>query len=206
MDLLDDAEPALTKAASLRPNDPSYQYALAAAKVGKRQFEAAQGLLEGLIKARASDPQIQYAMGSVLYLEGHLAEASTHLRESVRLLPNQLAPYYYLALVARDQGKDAEAIGMLEDLLQRYLNHASSCEALGSLLMSAQRYPEAEISLTRAVQLNPKSVRANYQLGLLLSRMGKKDEADKRLEVAKSLRQEDEANSHLQLRLLDPDQ
>ena len=33
-----------------------------------------------------------------------------------------------------------------------------------------------------------------------------KDEADKRLEVAKSLRQEDEANSRLQLRLLDPDQ
>lgn len=206
MDLLDDAEPALTKAASLRPDDPSYQYALAAAKVGKRQFQAAEALLDNLIKVKASDPQIQYAMGSVLYLEGHLAEASTHLRESVRLLPNQLAPYYYLALVARDQGKDAEAIGMLEDLLHRYPDHASSCEVLGSLLMSAQRYPEAEVSLERAVQLNPKSVKANYQLGLLLSRMGKKDEADKRLEVAKSLRQEDEANSRLQLRLLDPDQ
>jgi len=101
---------------------------------------------------------------------------------------------------------DADAIGMLEDFLQRYSDHASSFAALGRLLMSAQRYPEAEISLERAVQLNPKSVKANYQLGLLLSRMGKKDEADKRLEVAKSLRQEDEANSHLQLRLLDPDQ
>ena len=140
------------------------------------------------------------------YLEGHLPEASTHLQESVRLLPDQLAPYYYLALVARDQGKDAEAISMLQDLLHRYPDHASSCEVLGSLLMSAQRYPEAEISLERAVQLNPKSVKANYQLGLLLSRMGKKDEADKRLEVAKSLRQEDESNSRLQLRLLDPDQ
>ena len=42
MDLLDDAEPALTKAASLKPADPAYQYTLAAAKVGKRQFDAAQ--------------------------------------------------------------------------------------------------------------------------------------------------------------------
>jgi tetratricopeptide (TPR) repeat protein len=206
MDLLDDAEPALTKAASLRPDNPSYQYALAAAKVGKRQFQTAEDLLDNLIKVKPSDPQIQYAMGSVLYLEGHLAEASTHLRESVRLLPEQVAPYYYLALIARDQGKDAEAISMLEDLLHRYPDHASSCEVLGSLLMSAQRYPEAEVSLERAVQLNPKSVKANYQLGLLLSRMGKKDEADKRLEVAKSLRQEDEASSRLQLRLLDPNQ
>ena len=31
-------------------------------------------------------------------------------------------------------------------------------------------------------------MKANYQLGLLLTRMGKKDEADKRLEIAKSLR------------------
>jgi len=72
--------------------------------------------------------------------------------------------------------------------------------------MSAHRYPEAESSLEKAVLLNPKSVKANYQLGLLLTRMGKKDEAEKRLEIAKSLRQEDEATSRLQLRLLDPDQ
>ena len=70
--------------------------------------------------------------------------------------------------------------------------------------MSAHRYPEAETSLEKAIRLNPKSVKANYQLGLLLARMGKKDEADKQLEVAKSLRKEDEASSRLQLRLLDP--
>jgi Flp pilus assembly protein TadD len=94
---------------------------------------------------------------------------------------------------------------MLEELLQRYPDHASSCEALGSLLMSAHRYPEAESKLEKAVRLNPKSVKANYQLGLLLSRMGRKDEANKQLELAKSLRQEDEASSRLQLRLLDAD-
>jgi hypothetical protein len=40
---------------------------------------------------------------------------------------------------------------------------------------------------------------------LLLARMGKKNEADKWLKVAESLRK-DEATSRLQLRLLDPDQ
>jgi Flp pilus assembly protein TadD len=72
--------------------------------------------------------------------------------------------------------------------------------------MNAHRYPEAESSLEKAIRLNPKSVKANYQLGLLLARMGKKAEADKQLEMAKSLRTEDEATSRLQLRLLDPDQ
>jgi chemotaxis protein methyltransferase CheR len=120
------------------------------------------------------------------------------------LQPEQLASHYYLALVARDQGHDAEAIAILEELVQRY-DHGPSCEALSGLHMSARRYTEAERSLRKAVQLTPKSVKANYQLGLLLARMGRKEEADKQLELAKSLRKEDEATSRLQLRLLEPD-
>jgi tetratricopeptide (TPR) repeat protein len=117
----------------------------------------------------------------------------------------QLASPYYLALVARDEGRDTEAIERLEELLRRHPDHASSCEALGGLLMNGRRYAEAERLLRRAVQLNPKSIKANYQLGLLLARTGRREEADKQLEMAKSLREEDDATSRLQLRLLDPE-
>jgi len=206
MDLLDDAESALTRAAELRPDDPVYLYTLASAKVGKKQYDAAQSIFEKLEQKQQHDSQIQYALASVLYLEGKVAEAATHFTESVRLQPHQLASYYYLALIARDQGNESEAIEKLEKLLQQYPEHAPSREALGELLMSARRYPEAENNLQKAVQLNPKSVKANYQLGLLLSRMGKKGEADKQLGFAKTLRTEDEANSRLQLRLLEPEQ
>jgi protein O-GlcNAc transferase len=204
MDLLEDAEPSLTKAASLRPENAAYQYTLASVKVGKRQFEAAEELLGNLVKKKPFDSQFQYALGSVLYLQGKLADAGTHLRESIRLQPNQLGSPYYLALVVRDRGNEAEAIQRLEELLQHYPDDAASCEALGGLLVSAHRYSEAERNLEKAIRLNPKSVKANYQLGLLLMRMGKKEEADKRLELAKSLRTEDESSSRLQLRLLDP--
>jgi tetratricopeptide (TPR) repeat protein len=205
MDLLEDAEPALTKAASLRPGELDYQYTLVVAKVGKRQYEAAQGLLEPLVEKKPQDAQLQYALGSVLYMQGHLAEAAARLEESIRLEPGQQASHYYLALVARDQGKDAEAIEMLEDLLRRHPDHAPSCEALGGLLMNGRHYADAERLLRKAIELNPKSVKANYQLGLLLARTGRREEADKQLEMAKSLREEDDATSRLQLRLLDPD-
>jgi tetratricopeptide (TPR) repeat protein len=206
MDLLEDAEPALVRAAGLRPGEPAYQYTLAVAKVGKKQYDAAQGLLEPLVKKRPRDAQLQYALGSVLYMQGHLAEADARLRESLRLDADQVASPYYLALVARDQGRDAEATERLEDLLRRYPDHAASCEALGGLLMNGGRYADAERLLRRAVELNPKSVKANYQLGLLLARTGRREEADRQLAMAKSLRQEDDATSRLQLRLLDPDQ
>jgi tetratricopeptide (TPR) repeat protein len=205
MDLLDDAEAALSVAASLRPGDPAYQYTLAVAKVGKRQYEAAQGLLEPLVQKKPDDAALQYALGSVLYMQGKLAEAAARLHESLRLEPGQLASSYYLALVDRDQGHDAEAIRALEELLRRHPDHASSCEALGGLLMNAARYEEAERLLRRAIELSPKSVKANYQLGLLLARTGRKEEADKQLAAAKSLRAEDDASSRLQLHLLDPE-
>ena len=205
MDLLEDAGPALLRAAEMKPRDPAYQYTLAVAKVGKKQYEAAQALLEPLVAQRPGDAQLQYALGSVLYMQGHLAEAGARLRESLRLDRNQVASPYYLALVARDLGREAEAIERLEGVLRRYPDHASSCEALGGLMMNAGRYDEAERLLRRAVELSPKSVKANYQLGLLLARTGRKEEADTQLALAKSLREEDDATSRLQLRLIEPE-
>jgi tetratricopeptide (TPR) repeat protein len=205
MDLLEDAEPPLLKAAGLRPGEATYQYTLVVAKVGKRQYEAAQALLEPLVEKQPGDAQLQYALGSVLYMQGHLEEAAVRLQESLRLEPGQVASHYYLALVARDQGRDAEAIERLEELLRRHPDHAPSCEALGGLLLADRRYPEAERLLRKAVALNPRSVKATYQLGLLLSRTGRKEEGDKQLELSKSLRQEDDKTSRLQLRLLDPE-
>ena len=70
-------------------------------------------------------------------------------------------------------------------------------------LNTSQRYDDAERYLREAVRLSPQSVKANYQLGLLLARMGRKGDADKQLALAKSLRQEDESNARLQLRLLE---
>lgn len=205
MDLLDDAEPALEQAARLRPGSVPHQYALAAAKVGKRQFEAAQQVLEPLVKARPDDPHLQYALGAIHYVQGHLDEAATHLDASARLLPDQIASYYYRALVARDLGQDADATARLERFLQRHPDHPGALEALGGLLVSAGRLPEAETVLRKAVQLAPQSVRANYQLGLLLARLGRKDESERQLAHSKTLREEDAKTSRLQMRLLDPD-
>ena len=204
MDLLEDADLALAKAATAKPGDIQYQYTLAAVKVGRRQYDEARSLLEPLLEAHPRDAHLQYAMGTVLYTQGHLQEAGERLRESIRLQPDQLPSYYYLALVARDQGSQDEAMAMLETLLARHPDHAGANEVLG-MLLSARRPEDAERHLRTAVQLNPTSVKANYQLGLLLARLGKKEEADRRLAHAKTLRQEDEASSRLQLRLLEPE-
>ena len=206
MDLLEDGAPALARAVALKPDEPLFTYALASARVGKKQFASGEALLAKLLAKRPRDPHLQYALGAVLYLESKLGEAAAHLRESVRLEPLQTASYYYLGLVARDQGDAPQAIRLFADVLSKHPDHALSYEALGILLFNDRRYQEAKVNLDKAVELNPKSVKANYQLGLLLSRLGDKEAAAQKFDLAKSLRQEDEATSRLQLRLLDPEQ
>ena len=89
-------------------------------------------------------------------LQGQLADAAAHLRESLKVQPEQLGSRYYLALVARDQGNDADAIQMLQALVIRYPDHAPSSEALGGLLMNGQRYSEAETEMRKACGWNPR--------------------------------------------------
>jgi len=43
-------------------------------KVGKKQFDGAQVLLEALLRQKQDNPQLQYALGSVLYLQGKFDE------------------------------------------------------------------------------------------------------------------------------------
>ena len=206
MDLLDDAEPALVKAAALKPDDRTYQYTLAAAKVGKKQFEAAQHLVEPLVEKQPADPQLQYALGSILYLEGHLTEAAAHLRESLRsaaraaglaVLPRPRRPGpgerdrgdrhsgEAAATLSRSRRVERSA-GRIADDAQRYAKPSGNCGTPSGSIRSWSR--------------------RTISSGLLLARTGRKEEADRQLALAKSLREEDEATSRLQLRLLDPGQ
>ena len=175
--------------------------------MGKRQYEAAQALLEPLVEKRPDDAQLQYALGSVLYIQGHLAEAEARLRESLRLEPDQLASPYYLALVARDQGRDAEAIERLEELLQALSGSRAVVRGSGRTADERQRYEEAETQPAQGRRAQSRSrSRPTTSSACSWRASGRKEEADKQLAQAKSLREEDEATSRLQLRLLDPDQ
>jgi len=84
-------------------------------------------------------------MGSVCIWKAIWRSVDASPRECC-LLPDQLAPTITVWLPETREGYRPWHAGGPASPLP---DHASSCEVLGSLLMSAQRYSEAEISLEK---------------------------------------------------------
>jgi tetratricopeptide (TPR) repeat protein len=204
LDLNDDAISALQQAVRLQPNNDSYSYVLASAKVSRKQYEAAGKLFQGLLAKHPDDSVLNYAMGSLLFLEVRLDEAAEYLHRSVELQPDQAAAYYYLGLIAEGKGENDQAITILRDVLRRAPDYDSAYEALGRILLKEQKYPEAQQALERAVLLNPSSVTAHYQLGILFGRTGKQNDANRQFEIVHQLNVEEEKRAGMLLHILTP--
>lgn len=203
LDLIEDAAKALERALELKPGHKPSRYWLGTARGAARQYDAALALYQGILDQDPNDSQMQYAVGSVYYLKVAFDDAIRHLTESCRLNPHQLLSPYYLAMIAQKQGRNQEATRMFEEILESHPDHALSYEGLAISQFKRRQYEEARGNFQTAIKLNPRSARANYQLGQLLVRMGLREQARQQLAIAKDLREEEE-KAQLVKTLLNP--
>ena len=203
--LLDDALPALSKAVELRPDNDAYVYTLGSANVGKQHLADALQLFQQLLKKHPQDASLMYAIGAVYYLESKFTEAESLLKQSLATQPNQTGAAYYLALTYDAMGDDEHAIPTFQNLLKSNPQHAPSYVKLGGILVRQHQYEEAQRNLEQAVSLDPNSVEAHYQLGVVLRRVGKSAESETQFAESRRLETEQAAQRDLHLRLLLPD-
>ena len=78
-----------------------------------------------------------------------------------------------LARIDRRTGVEESADDPLQDLVRRYPDYSPAYEALGGILLKQRKYQEAQAALEKAILLDPNSVKAHYQLGVLLGRIGR---------------------------------
>jgi tetratricopeptide (TPR) repeat protein len=203
--LVDDAFSALSKAVELQPDNDSYVYVLGSANVASGHLPDALALFQRLLQKNPHDAILTYAIGAVYYLQGKYSEAEASLRQSLAAQPNQVAASYYLGLTYDAIGDDDRAIPIFRDLLKSNPKHAPSCVKLGGILLRAHQYDDARQNLERAVSLDPDSVEAHYQLGLLLRRLGKSAESESEFAESRKLEAAQRAQKDVRLRLLLPD-
>ncbi len=85
-----------------------------------------------------------------------------------------------------DEGKYAEARSSLIQVMPMRPDDPRVAAAMGGVMRGLGKLPMAERVLGRALQLDPKSARANYELGMVLAAKGDKAGAAERFQTAQA--------------------
>src|SRR5947207_857783 len=90
--------------------------------------------------------------------------------------PNRPQPHYILGLIARAQNRFDEAISEFQSVLKVDPDDVGSNINLGQIFSQEKKYVEAIGAFRRAVAAESYNQTALYNLGLLLTRTGKREE------------------------------
>jgi len=118
-------------------------------------------------------------------LDGAEREAT----DAARLLPNDPHPSYILGLIERARGgRDAQARAAFDRVLQLDPRDVGAQINLGQIDLQEQRYTQAVDHFRAALTGEPSSVTAMYNLGLALTRAGRRDEGVQAMERSQAMR------------------
>jgi tetratricopeptide (TPR) repeat protein len=161
--------------------NPDFEYVLGTAllQAGRRR-EGAQKLSKLAEQTHSADA---YLLAGSTFLDlNDFEHARTDLEAALRLKPD-LPHIYTLTGMARDQtGDQTAAEPALREALRQDPNDFNANLYLGSILYKRRSMDEAKQYLDRALQLNPSSSMARYEVSMWNSTSGHYEEAVKSLE------------------------
>jgi Tfp pilus assembly protein PilF len=152
------------------------------AKEAAESFTRALEIKPDLLIARIN-------LGIALY---YLPDADGAKRESERALtqdPNAPQPHYILGLIARARNRFDEAINEFQKVLKIDPDDVGSNINVGQTFAQQKQYPEAIAAFRKAIDAEPYNETAVYNLGLLLTRTGHREEGQRLLQKFQQLKQ-----------------
>jgi len=152
--------------------------------------------MEHYRRAAEADPKsgaVRAVLGQALAAAGDLAGATAACARAVALEPGNPATHVALAQVLQEAERYPEAEAACRRLVALRPDAPAAHLALARVLRDAKRYPEAEAACREALALSagapkvpktPEAAEAHRELGVVLSRAGRHDEAVSHLEAA----------------------
>lgn len=180
----------LDEAVRLSPNSANAYNQLGTALSRFLEEDAARKAFE---KALALDPQLAEAhvnLALVLAQQGDFAAAHGHLDRAIELQGNAKAAstaYFVRAMVWSAQGDNEGAIADLKQATQLRADYEAAWFDLSQLLYSKSDLAGAVSAAARAVAIDPKNARAQYQLGRFYLDSGQAAAALPHLRAAREL-------------------
>jgi tetratricopeptide (TPR) repeat protein len=180
----------LARARSLQPNDAEIaileKLSSAEALIALQFYDEAERSLRQLQPAQ--NAAIENALG--LAYQGMLSDwqAERAFKRAIELDPNWAAPHYNLAMLYRNQRKDA-ALLEFERAAALSPDNVALITALGDEYFARQQWMQAASAYRKGLAISPDDVNLHMKLGHALYSQGLRQEANREYQKARELRQ-----------------
>ena len=165
-----EAYDSLKKAVALAPDSAPINYAMGAVSMHRHEPSEALPYFEAYVRLAPQDPRGRFALGAARFYANQFEAAREALTAATAHAETAAGARYFLARIARQLNDEATAIREIEAALELNRDYADAWAELGLLHTRAQRYPEAQTALDRALALDPENHAANVNLTALYGR------------------------------------
>jgi tetratricopeptide (TPR) repeat protein len=157
-------------------------------EAGKRNPDAAIGLLRESIQLHPANPATHFNLGLVYQEQQRSADALACFERALALSPDAPQVGNARGLALKDLGRYAEALDAYEAVLALAPDYFEALSNRGVALRYLGRYQESAATFAHALRLRPDSAEVHNQLGYVLHKMGRDEEALASFERALALR------------------
>ena len=163
-----------------------------------RHWEDRYSLYGHALEVTENNHVMHNNFGGVLLKRGQVEKAIWHIREALRINPDDAGARRHLAFALAGQGRLKEAISEYQKVLQIESDNYEALNGLGAAFAKDGRFDEAIKHFRQALQIKPDSVEAHINLGSALRAQGKFDEAISHFRQALQIKP-DSVEAHINL-------
>jgi tetratricopeptide (TPR) repeat protein len=180
---------AASTLAAKSPDNPDDLY-LAGAAMLQQNTAGTSTVLEKYVALRNDNAKAWLGLGMAYVQQKRYADARQPLERSVQLDPNIAEAEYQLGVVSKNDGRSAEAIQHFQRAVKLQPQHAKALWSLGNLYLQSGDLQNAQEALQRAEAIDPNNVETEYDLALVLTKLGKPELAKAHFEKFQKLKGE----------------
>jgi tetratricopeptide (TPR) repeat protein len=174
---IDDAEESYSRALALQKNFAPALNGLGQIRENEQKIGEAAACFKQALRANPDDPQTEFLLGFLEQSRGNPKQASLYYQNAARLQPQGLADYFSQAVDSSALGFRDRAIAAFGTVLQLDPACWQAHYLLGLEWLAGGKFEEAQAQFSAAVRYRPDFAPAHLNLGILLAKQEKTDQA-----------------------------